>query len=131
MYSINPASGLLTLVAGAPFFTSSAPFDFAISPNSDFVYTFGTVVGVGTVGPIEGFSMNNSTGVLTSLGAPFSSLPTSVGCQFEQSGNDMFCINALFGTTMFVLGTDPATGALTHEADLAVAPSNFPYAVTD
>jgi hypothetical protein len=43
----------------------------------------------------------------------------------------MFCINALFGTTMFVLGADPATGALTHEADLAVTPSNFPYAVTD
>jgi hypothetical protein len=55
----------------------------------------------------------------------------SSGCQFEQTGADMFCTDTLFPTTkLFVLGADSSTGALMHVADFFTA-SGFPFAVTD
>lgn len=130
VYPIDPNSGVPSAINGQQFLTSAAPIDFAISPNGQLVYTFGTLTNTSSVQAIEGFSMNTTTGALASLGAPFTSLPAASGCQFDQSGADLFCVDSIFGSQLFVLGVNSGTGALTHIADLSVA-SNFPFAVTD
>jgi len=127
VYAINPVSGVPTAVGGSPFVTTAAPYDLTISPNGQFVYLPETTVG-GTLAPLEGFSLNQTNGVITKLsGSPFSSLPTVTQCQFEQTGADMVC--ATSGATMTVLGASSSTGALTHTADLTASP--FAFSVTD
>ncbi|HEY6766427.1 MAG TPA: beta-propeller fold lactonase family protein [Candidatus Sulfotelmatobacter sp.] len=130
VFSINPATGVPTAVAGSPFLTSAAPIDFAISPNGQFVYTVGVDATTKLAAPLEGFQMNVTTGALTSLGAPFTTLPKAAMCQFEQTGADLYCAdNLLGGTTIFVLGANPSTGALANVASLPATP--FAFAVTD
>lgn len=131
VFSINPTTGVPTEVKGSPFATASAPFDFAISPNGKFVYTLGTAPGTTTVGPIEGFQMDTTSGALTKLaGSPFTSLPTASGCLFDQSGADLVCADTISGGKLFVLGASPTTGSLTNVATFGTT-GGFPFGVTD
>jgi 6-phosphogluconolactonase len=108
--------------------TLAAPFDFAISPNGSYVYALEASSGADA--PIEGFTLNAATGVLTSTGT-FSGVPTAEGCEFDQSGIYLFCTDSILaGTTLTVNVANPSTGALTHGSDLASS-STFPFAVTD
>ena len=130
VYAINPVSGVPTPVTGSPFATTAAPFDVAISPNGKFVYTFGHVVGTTTITAIEGFQMA-ATGVLTKLsGSPFTSLPTTSECVFDQSGADLVCADTNSGGKLFVLGASPTNGALTNVATFSTS-GGFPFGVTD
>jgi 6-phosphogluconolactonase (cycloisomerase 2 family) len=130
VYSIDFVTGIPTAVAGSPFTTAAAPFDFVISPNGLFVYALEATVATKTVAPIEGFALNSGTGALTSIGS-FTGVATAEGCRFDQSGNILFCIDTIVGgTTMSALSANPGTGVLTHVANLTASP-NFPFAVTD
>ena len=132
VYAINSSTGALTAISGSPFLTGTgnAPFDFAISPNGNFVYAVEAAIATSSDAPIEGFSLNTTTGTLSSLGT-FSGVPTSEGCKFDQSGVFLFCIDLyLGGSTLSVNAADPTTGALTHETSLGVS-TDFPFAVTD
>jgi len=127
VFSIDPTSGFPTPVAGSPFTTTSAPSDFAISPNGKFVYVTGYDPVAQTTAAIEGYSMDATTGALTPLtGSPFTTLPAATQCQFDQSGGLMFCATSA-GISAF--SANPSTGAITHIADLAA--SNYPFAVSD
>jgi 6-phosphogluconolactonase len=126
--SINPATGVPTEVNGSPFVTASAPFDFAISPNGKFVYTVGTPSGTTTVGAIEGFQMDLTSGALTKLsGSPFTTLPTASQCFFDQSGAGLVCDSS---GKLVALGASATTGALTNVATLSGS-GGFPFGVTD
>jgi 6-phosphogluconolactonase (cycloisomerase 2 family) len=130
VYSLDSSTGVPTAVSGSPFLTASAPFDFAISPNGRYLYGLETIVATQKDAPIEGFSLNSGTGALASIGT-FSGVPTAEGCQFDQTGVYLFCIDALSGGSMMTVnGANPSSGALLHGADLAAAP-DFPFAVTD
>jgi 6-phosphogluconolactonase len=125
--SINPTTGVPTEVNGSPFVTASAPFDFAISPNGKFVYTVGTPSGTTTVGAIEGFQMDLTSGALTRLsGSPFTTLPTASQCFFDQSGAGLVCDSS---GKLVALGASATSGALTNVATLASG--GFPFGVTD
>ena len=127
VFSIDTTSGFPTPVAGSPFTTTSAPFDFAISPNGKFVYVTGWDPVAQTVAPIEAYSIDSTTGALSALpGSPYTSFPTATQCQFDQSGGLMFCATSA-GISAF--SANPSTGAITHIADLAA--SGFPFAVSD
>jgi len=126
VYAINSSTGIPSAVSGSPFTTQGAPFDVTISPNGKFVYLPETAVG-GTFTSMEGFSMNQTTGALTALsGSPFTTLPATTMCQFDQSGGVMICTSS---TGMTALGANATTGALSHAADLSA--STFGFAVTD
>ncbi len=126
VFSIDQTTGVPTPVAGSPFATTAAPFDFAISPNGKFVYLTGSTPG-GTVTSIEGYQMDTTTGNLTALpGSPFTTLPAATQCKFEQSGGEMFCATA---SGLTVLLANPSTGALSMGPSLVV--SDYPFAVTD
>jgi len=129
VYAINSVTGVPTAATGSPFATTMVPFDFAISPNGKYVYTVGTGVALSTADPIEGFSMDTTTGALTALsGSPFTSLPTPTQCQFDQAGVTLVCRDS-GSSEMSVLTASPTTGALTHTADLTSGGS--PFAITD
>jgi len=127
VFSID-SSGLPSEVAGSPFATVAAPFDFAISPNGRFVYTQGNVAGGGATAPIEGFQIDPSTGTLTALpNSPFANLPSDlIQCRFNSGGGVMFCGNDTFSGFTAVL-TNPSTGGLTNNVPDLLAIS-FPFA---
>jgi 6-phosphogluconolactonase (cycloisomerase 2 family) len=130
VFSIDPTIGTPTAVTGSPFLTTAAPFDFAIHPSGQFVYTFGED-STGALAAVEGYQLS-STGTLTALpGSPFTSLPTVQDCQFDQSGGAAFCIDAVGGTKFSVLTANPTTGALTHTVQDLTVTNNFPFAITD
>jgi 6-phosphogluconolactonase len=130
VFSIDSA-GTPTAVAGSPFSTTAAPFEFAINPSGEFVYTFGTD-STKALASLEGYQLNMTTGTLTALpGSPFTSLPTVQDCQFDQSGGAAFCIDAVGGTKFSVLTANPTTGALTHTVQDLTVTNNFPFAITD
>jgi 6-phosphogluconolactonase len=133
VFSIDALTGAPAPVAGSPFATTSAPFDFAISPNGEFVYVVGNDLS-GNIAALEGYQLDTTTGALTALpGSPFTTLPTDlIQCKFEQGGGEMFCASDFTQTSLFsVLNVNPSTGAVTNTVpDLAV-PLSFPFAVTD
>ncbi|MBZ5598285.1 MAG: lactonase family protein [Acidobacteriia bacterium] len=125
-------TGTPTAVAGSPFPTVAAPFDFAISPNSNFVYTTGNDPLSGTLSPVEGFQLDQNTGTLTPLsGSPFSSLAVTPNqCKFDQSGEILLCTESTAGS-FSVLTANPTTGDLTHTGTDTVNLKTFPFAITD
>src|SRR5262249_52971362 len=107
-------TGALSPVTGSPFLAVSSPNRLVVSPNGSFVYTFdslndGTDV---TVQPMEGFSLNTSTGALTSLGA-FAGMNVEAA-QFDQSGNYLFAVMETTPTefSTYALAADPSSGAI-------------------
>lgn len=130
VFSIDPLAGTPTPVANSPFLTTAAPFEFAIHPNGQFVYTFGT--SAGATAALEGYQLS-STGTLTALpNSPFTTLSIVQDCQLDQSGGVAFCVNAIFsGTAFSVLTLNPTTGALTSGGQNLTVVNTFPFAVTD
>jgi len=125
VYAINSNTGIPSPVSGSPFTTTGAPYDVTISPNGKFVYL--PEAASGTPAAMEGFSFNQSTGALTALsGSPFTALPLTTLCLFDQAGAVMICSTSV---GMSALGANATTGALTHAADLTA--STFGFAVTD
>ena len=131
VFAINSSTGFPTPVTGSPFPMNGAANEFAVHPNGKFVYTMDVATG-STAAPLEGFQMDQTTGVLTPLtGSPFAALPGAAQCMFEQTGVAMFCSKTYFGSDFEVFNVDPNSGAISHTVpDLSLG-SNTPFAVTD
>ena len=66
-FTINPATGALTPIAGSPFTTGTGPLYVTVDPTGKFVY-----VTNGSSTNVSGFSIDPATGALTPLaGSPF------------------------------------------------------------
>lgn len=131
VFAIDQTTGVPTEIAGSPFPTTTPPLDFAISPNGKFVYTFGTTSS-STSAPVEGFSIDPTTGALTPLtGSPFTTLPGAGPCKFEPSGGNMICPDSYGGSKFMVFAANPTTGALTHTGTDVSNVSTLPFAVTN
>jgi 6-phosphogluconolactonase (cycloisomerase 2 family) len=61
-YTITYDNGAPVVIAGSPFSTGANPFAVAVSPSNKFVYVTNW-----SSSTISGFSINNTTGALTSL----------------------------------------------------------------
>jgi 6-phosphogluconolactonase (cycloisomerase 2 family) len=129
-------SGALAEVANSPFLTTYSPVYIVASPTLSFVYTFNeTTSPVGTViAPMEGFSLDTTTGALTELPtiSPFPTLLGQLGA-FDQSSTYLFMVGqepntTTTGTTPLVLNT--SDGNLGNTLPFDGAPS-FIIAVTD
>jgi 6-phosphogluconolactonase (cycloisomerase 2 family) len=129
VFSIDPTTGVPTPVVGSPFATTSAPFDFVISPNGKFVYVTGNDPVALTISPIEGYQLDSTTGALTPLAnSPFTALPAATQCKFDQSGGLMFCATNSQGA-LSVFSANTSTGAIAHLVDLSAF--SYPFAITD
>jgi 6-phosphogluconolactonase (cycloisomerase 2 family) len=73
VFAINGSSGALTLTPGSPFTDNDGPFGVVVTPSGKLIYVSDT--GNGQTARISGFSVNSTTGGLTTVpGAPFSTL---------------------------------------------------------
>jgi 6-phosphogluconolactonase len=114
-FTINQTSGQLTEVAGSPFITgfvtgSSYP-DIAVDPQSAHLY----LASAGD-GEVAGFSINQTTGVLTALaGSPYPAGTNAGGIPaFSPSGNFLYVVDQnTTGGGVFGYSINATTGALT------------------
>jgi len=115
-FSIASPSGVLTPVPGSPFAAGSGPSALATFNNESngyFLYVSNT-----TGGTISGYSINSTTGALTSLaGSPFAIAAESIVTDI--SAGHLYAYGASAsgmpaGTGMMAFSIDPSTGALTQ-----------------
>jgi len=110
-YSVNPATGVLTSIAGSPFATGSAPF-LAMDPAGAYLYS----INAGG-GNISGFAITQASGMLSAVpGSPFAGgsllLPQSMAV--DPTGRFAYVTNSdPISTTVAGFAIDRATGALT------------------
>lgn len=108
------SNGVLTEVAGSPFATTFAPYDFMILPNGQFMYSFGVSTSSSELGEIEGFEKSASGAVTMLSGSPYNNLSVVYTCQLGQSGTLAVCIDNLPGARFSVLNLSIVTGAISH-----------------
>ena len=109
-FSIDNATGLLTPRGSVP--TGLHPYAVVTHPNGNFVYTIDST-GSSSSGPsISAFSVNPSSGELTSLGQPVS-VPLLGPIDLVISPNGAF-IFALSSGRVARMSINAATGALTR-----------------
>jgi 6-phosphogluconolactonase (cycloisomerase 2 family) len=114
-YTIDGASGALSLNAGSPFGASSGAAFAIVAPASGFLYETVTTTQPQTNPGIIGYSIDPNTGALTALsGSPFS--PACGADNLTSPASGKF----LFAASCGMYSIDPATGALAH---LAADPS--------
>jgi 6-phosphogluconolactonase len=107
--SIDPSTGVLTVIPGSPFTSGVTPLSVAAAGK--FLY-------VGADGSVVGYSVDPTTGVLTPVaGSPFSIVTGSLTTNLV--GNYLYTAGA---TGIAAYKIDPNTGALTESG------SNVPYA---
>jgi 6-phosphogluconolactonase len=104
VYSIDAASGALTMVQGSPFGGSAGQAFAIVAPSSGFFYE---VVAGGTA-PIYGYKIDTTTGALTAIpGSPFGSNCSTSNLTSPASGKFLFVPNC------GMYSIDASTGALT------------------
>lgn len=124
VYDIG-AQGVITeaTAAGSPFLTASLPENMVLSPNGNFVYAFD-----GEETPMEGYSLNLTTGALMAVsGSPFTGVNLEVG-QFDQSGLYLFGPSEGSSSAEFLpYAADPSTGIIstTSYAPLGIPEGSF------
>lgn len=125
-YTVDTATGLLSAMSGSPYAALQFPTWPAVSPNGRFLY----VPGQGANQTI-GYSVNSTTGALTSIGSVGSgvggAMPQAVAT--DPSGKFAY-VDASPSIAIFTV--DAATGilSLVTTQDLAVSGSaNPPFAV--
>ncbi len=131
-YALNPASGVLSGVAGSPFLAGAFPISVAVEPSGRYVYVANL-----SSNNVSAFTINATTGALTSLGAvaagtsPQSLIvdPTGSFVQVANSGsNDVstFAINPGSGGLTAVSKVASRLGA----ASIALANGSTPLTYT-
>jgi hypothetical protein len=120
------SSGALVAAANSPFATQYAPYNLAVHPQGQYVYTFNES-STGAQDPVEGFQIDTATGALTEVpSSPFTTL-LEPGGQFDQAGGYMIGHPA---GALDAISVNTATGDLTFITELGIG-SNFGWAVTD
>jgi 6-phosphogluconolactonase len=104
-YSIDSSTGALTAVSGSPFGVSAGAGLALVAPSSGYLYE--TIGGVSKPPGIYGYSIDSSSGALTSIsGSPFGTGCGSWNLTSPASGN------FLFGTACGMYQINTSTGAL-------------------
>lgn len=121
------SSGAISEVTNSPFATASIPENLAVSPNGNFVYAFD---GLST--PMEGYSIDSTTGALTGVSSsPFTGVNLESG-QFDQSGQYLFGTSEGSVSAEFLpYSADPSTGII---STTTFAPLGIPeggFAISD
>ena len=131
VFAIDPTTGAPAAVAGSPFATVSAGFDFVITPNDKFVYVTGIDTSTGSLGAIEGYELDSTSGALTAIsGSPFAGFFGAL-CKIDPAGGVLFCDVDDAGDGFTVFNVNSTTGILTQGPSLTVGNLAFAWAVAN
>jgi len=111
------SNGAITPVNGSPFITTYSPYRIAVQPSAggDLVYSFSYNAIEGGDNPVEGYTLNTTTGVLTAMSnSPFSGAAADWG-QFDQSGTYLFAYDSE-STSMSVYNVSTSSALTTPVA---------------
>lgn len=135
-YSINPATGVLTKIAGSPFSQISAPFGLDVDPTGRFLLVV-DAVGCPTCTPpgIDVFAINPSSGALTLVaGSPFKP-PAGVidltAVTVDPTGRFAYLVNNAGTCCVSSYSINSNTGALTLTGTTLPAGANPGNITTD
>jgi 6-phosphogluconolactonase (cycloisomerase 2 family) len=135
-YSINPANGALTQIAGSPWAAGSGPIWVALNHTNSFLYATDF-----SSNNVYGYTINAVTGALTQIsGSPWTAGTEPVGVALKgkfafvadqnphsTGAVSAYTINSATGALTPVVGSPFATG--TETVDVAVSPAGkFVYA---
>jgi 6-phosphogluconolactonase (cycloisomerase 2 family) len=135
-YSINPATGVLTKIAGSPFSQLSAPFGVAVDPTGRFLLVVDTV-GCPTCTPpgINVFAINPTTGALSPVaGSPFKPPAGVIDLQavtVDPTGRFAYLVNNAGTCCVSSYSINSNTGALTLTGTTLPAGANPEHITTD
>lgn len=143
-YSINAETGVLTQIPcgggtgcnGSNFQTGTNPASVTVEPSGRYAYVANSFNGAGG-NSVSGYSINASTGKLTSLGAPVSAGSSPRSVIADPSGKFVYVANYV-SDNVSVFSIDNATGALSPlDADAgtagiqnAISAGNSPNSIT-
>lgn len=105
-YTINAATGALSVAPGSPFFAGTNPSSVAVDPSGKFAYVTNQASS-----DVSAFAINSATGALSSIGrATAGSAPMSIAV--HPSGNFAYVVN--FGSdNISTYAIEAASGVLT------------------
>jgi 6-phosphogluconolactonase len=114
VFSIDPATGLLTQIPGSPFdaISGTTPNFVTVEPAGKFLYAAG--------GDLVAYSIDSTSGALTPIGAPSSTGLNVTSATVDPSGKFVY-LPAPNTKNLFAYAINPTTGTLT-----AVPGSPFP-----
>jgi 6-phosphogluconolactonase len=124
-YTIEPASGNLTAIAGSPFAAGGNPVAIAVDPTGAYAYVVNQLSA-----NISAFTINRTTGALTAAGAPIGtgSSPTSVA--IDPSSSYLYVTGGGNSGTVSVYTITAGTGVLAAVTGSLTATGRLPAAVT-
>jgi 6-phosphogluconolactonase len=118
-------NGTLTQIAGSPF-ASTGAYVIAFTPNGKFAYGVNYVNTNGQpVDTIQEFSVNTTTGALTSIGTISSGGSAPCGFTVNSKGTFAYVTNCE-GTTISLFSINTSSGALSLVANYTVPDSDEP-----
>jgi 6-phosphogluconolactonase (cycloisomerase 2 family) len=110
-YSIDGATGALTVITGSPFETGEGPGPIAIDPLGKFLYVGNEDDSPG--GDVTGFTIDGTTGALTTMaGSPFLSGSGALTVVIAPSGK--FGYVTAYGSPITVFSINSTTGIPTQ-----------------
>jgi 6-phosphogluconolactonase len=108
-YAINPVTGVLTAVEDSPFFdTEGEPYGLAINPTGQFLYTPAVFTDV-----ISGYTMNPTSGNLTSMSGSFAAPGRPEGIAIDPTGRFAYSATSV-SNNVSAYTINPTSGALTQ-----------------
>jgi 6-phosphogluconolactonase (cycloisomerase 2 family) len=123
-FTINGATGALTVVTGSPFANSGEDaFSLSVDPSGRFLYTAGEAAAV------TGFSINGVTGALAPLpGSPFAAGTATSSVAADPSGRFLYAADGASGD-LLMLTINSSSGALTLSRTILGRPGPFSIAL--
>src|SRR5712692_2249230 len=123
-YTIDSATGALTMVPGSPFAAGSLPFSVAVDPSGKFAYVANAISN-----NVSAYSIDSTTGVLSPVpGSPFSAGLFPVSVAVDPSGKFAYVANQ-FSSNVSAYSIDSTTGALSPVPGSAFAAGSNPFSV--
>jgi len=116
-FSIAPASGALTPIAGSPYITGVGAAAFAMDPAGKLMYA--ATRSTANVGSIAMFRIDANTGALIVLGSSISLEPAPTAVSVDPSGKFVYAASSSFNQ-LYSFSIDATTGALIPLARAAV-----------
>jgi 6-phosphogluconolactonase len=110
-YSVDPATGALTAIAGSPFGTGSDINSVVVDPSGRFLYATSEMAG-----NVLAFSLDQTTGALTAVpGSPFAAGAMPNAATVHSSGRFLYIPNE-GSRTISIYNIDQTSGALAQIA---------------